>query len=255
MTQKENLNHGHRQRLRARLLENGPEALVEDELIELILFLSIPRRDVKPLAKMLWKRYGNFQALCERPVEELMQFPGFGAQSIATLKTIHALALQLTKPQETQKPLLNAVDQLVTYSRLRMTPFEQEQCLVFYLNKKHQVLFEEIHQKGTTDHVMVYPKEVVKKALNLSASGLVLVHNHPDGEEMPSSQDDILTDTLKQLCLSLDLDLVDHLILSQKSFFSYQKQRWERCVDQQAIPLKRFSSKSLQANAPQLRIS
>jgi DNA repair protein RadC len=219
-------NHGHRQRLRRRLLENGPKALTPDELIEMVLFLSIPRGDVKPLAKKLWKHYGSFQTLAGRPFDELVQIPGLGEQSIATLKTMHALALELTKPCQSSKPLLNAPDQIAAYGRLMMTPFEQEQCLIFYLNKKHQVLFEEIHQKGASDHVMIYPKEIIKKALNLSAYGIVLLHNHPEEEAKPSQEDDQLTVTLQHLCKSLNLELIDHLIITQRDFFSYQKHRW-----------------------------
>ena len=222
------LNHGHRTRLRERLLKSGVDALAPDELIELILFLSISRGDVKPLAKVLWQRYGGFEALCQRPVEELKDIPGLGEHSIATLKTIYGLALNLLKPSVLQKPLLNIEKNLIPYVRLRMTPFEKEQCFVFYLNHQHQVIYEEHHQKGTTHEVVVYPREIMKIALNVSAHGVVLCHNHPWGDARPSEEDDALTERLRHMCQMLEFELVDHFIITPDSFYSYRASRWER---------------------------
>lgn len=217
------LNHGHRQRLRDRLLQSGPDAMAPDELIELILFLSIPRGDVKPIAKKLWQRYGTFQELIDRPIDELKQLSGLGDQTIATLKTIHALAVQLTSPTKQQKPLLTAFDQLIKYVRLRMTPFECEHYLVFYLNARHQVLYEDIQTQGGVNAVLIHPKAMMRQALNCSASGLMLFHNHPSGRAMPSEQDDQITTKLQTMCHSLEIELVDHVIITQDSYYSYQE--------------------------------
>ncbi|MAP24157.1 MAG: hypothetical protein CMM87_01310 [Rickettsiales bacterium] len=222
------LNHGHRQRLRDRLLNSGAGAMEPDELIELILFLSIPRGDVKPIAKRLWQRYGTFQAMVDRPVDELKQVSGLGDQTIATLKTIQALALHFTSPSAQKKPLLSAFDQLVKYARIRMSPFECEHCLIFYLNERHQVLFEDLQTQGGVDAVLINPKAIMRQALNCSAAGILLLHNHPSGIAEPSEQDNYLTSKLQKMCQSLEIELLDHVIITQQSYFSYQEQNQAR---------------------------
>lgn len=225
MAQKEtpHINQGHRARLRERFLAVGPDGLQDDEVIELLLFLSIPRGDVKSLAKRLWKQYKNFQTLCSRPKEELLRFEGMGQSSVATLKIIHTLALKLEHENISQKPILNNIKSLVYYSRLKIANPDIEHCLLFLLDAESRMIHEEVHQIGTTDHLAIYPREITKLALNHNAFGLILVHNHPTAEATPSEADIHVTHHLHQCLDPLNINLIDHLILGQNGSYSFKE--------------------------------
>ena len=171
--------HGHRERLRGRFREAGAEALADYELLELILFRAVPRRDVKPLAKALLKRHGTLADVVAAPDLRLMEVEGVSPGIVTELKLIHAAAVRIGKAKIAQKPVLSSWAALIDYCRTAMAYAEREQFRLLYLDKKNALIADEVQGEGTVDHTPVYPREVVKRALELSASALILVHKHP----------------------------------------------------------------------------
>ncbi len=176
---------GHRKRLRERFLTAGPNALADHELLELLLFLGRPRADVKPLAKALLRRFGGFAAVISAEPERLAEVRGIGESGIAALKTVQAAALRMMRDEVMERPILNAWDKVLAYCRASMGYGATEQFRILFLNNKNVLIADEVQQTGTVDHTPVYPREVVKRALELGASAIVMVHNHPSGEPKP----------------------------------------------------------------------
>ena len=174
--------HGHRQRLRARFLEAGPDAVSDYELIELILFRAIPQRDLKPLAKDLIARFGSFAEVVSAPIERLRETKGLGEAAIAELKIVQASASRLARGQVKRRPVLSSWSNVLDYCRTAMAFAEREQFRILFLDKRNALIADELQQTGTVDHTPVYPREVVKRALELSATAIILVHNHPSGD-------------------------------------------------------------------------
>jgi DNA repair protein RadC len=170
--------HGHRERLRERFLNGGSDALADYELLELVLFRAIPRRDVKPLAKELIKTFGSFAEVVAAPVERLKQ-AGLREAVIAELKIIAAAAHQFARGQVRNRPVLSSWSSVLDYCRITMAFADKEQFRVLFLDKRNRLITDELQQEGTVDHTPVYPREVVKRALELSATAIILVHNHP----------------------------------------------------------------------------
>src|SRR5579871_4754192 len=185
--------HGHRQRLRERFLAAGPDALPDYEMLELLLFLSIPQRDTKPLAKKLIDTFGSFGDVIAAPAERLMEVDGVKEATIAALKIVEASALRLAKARVINRPALSSWEALLDYCSAVMAREQVEHFRVLYLDRKNVLIADEPHQKGTVDHTPVYPREVVKRALELGASALILVHNHPSGDPTPSKADIAVT--------------------------------------------------------------
>lgn len=212
---------GHRARLRARLLENGPDALQDYELLEALLFAAIPRRDVKPLAKQLMKEFSGLMGLLSASPERLAA-TGLGAAATATLMAAGALLLRAQKQEIVGKPLLNSWQRIVDYCRLAMAQHPIEQFRLLFFDRKNHLIGEEVHQTGTIDHTPVYPREVVKRALDMGAGALVLVHNHPSGDPTPSKDDIAMTQAIVEACRPLGIAVHDHIIVGLSETVSFK---------------------------------
>ena len=180
---------GHRDRLRARFAEVGGDPLPDYELLELVLFRSIPRRDVKPVAKELLKRFGTFAEVLAAPPARLMEVEGIGESVVTDLKIVEASARRLAKGAVAKRPVLASWSAVLDYCRTTMAFADVEQFRLLFLDKRNALIADEVQQSGTVDHTPVYPRQVVKRALELSATALILVHNHPSGDPTPSSAD------------------------------------------------------------------
>ncbi|MCU0945976.1 MAG: DNA repair protein RadC, partial [Rubritepida sp.] len=177
---------GHRARMRQKLLESGPDALLDHELLEMVLFTAIPRRDTKPIARALLARFGSFPDALAAPQAELSAIEGLGEAGIAALRVVQAAALRLQRATLREQPLLNNWDALERYLTAALAREPVEQFRVLFLDSKNRLIRDEAQAKGTVNHTPVYPREVVKRALELHATALILVHNHPSGDPTPS---------------------------------------------------------------------
>ena len=183
----------HRQRLRERFLSGGSDAVPDYELLELVLFRAIPRRDVKPLARTLLDQFGDFNRVLSAPLDRLRDIDGVGDAVALELKIVEAAAHRLARARVLERHVLSSWDALLTYCRTAMAHAETEQFRVLYLDRQNVLIRDEVQGKGTVDHVPVYPREVLKRALALNASALILVHNHPSGDPTPSDADIAMT--------------------------------------------------------------
>lgn len=213
---------GHRARLRRRFLAAGAEALADYELLELLLFLAKPRGDVKPLAKRLIARFGSFAEAVSAPPDALARVEGMGEASIAALKTAQAAAARLLAGSLRDRPLLSSWSQLLDYCRVAMAHQPVEEVRVLYLDRKNRLIADERQGRGTVDHTPLYPREVVKRALELGASALIVVHNHPSGDPTPSQADIAMTRQLADAATALGLVLHDHLIVARGGHTSFR---------------------------------
>jgi len=207
--------HGHRQRLRQRFLAAGSDAVSDYEVLELILFRAIPQRDVKPLAKELIARFGSFPEAIAAPVERLKEVKGLGEAAITELKIVHAAATRLARGSVKQRPVLSSWSNVLDYCRSAMAFADKEQLRVLFLDKRNALIADEVQQTGTVDHTPVYPREVVKRALELSATAIVLVHNHPSGDPSPSRADIEMTKAIVEISRPLGIAVHDHLIVGK----------------------------------------
>jgi DNA repair protein RadC len=212
---------GHRERVRDRLEKVGAENFTDAELLEALLHVVIPRRDTKPLAKDLLKRFGSIGAILAAPKTELKDFKGLGETTIANLKVIRAAAQRLTRDTiETDKPILSSWQSLIDYCKTQMAHERIEQFRVLFLDKKNRLIADEVQQRGTIDHTPVYPREVIKRTLELSATALILVHNHPSGDPSPSSADVQMTRQITDIARPLGILLHDHIIIGRNGHAS-----------------------------------
>jgi len=207
--------HGHRERLRARFLKGGSDALADYELLELVLFRAIARRDVKPLAKELIKQLGSFAEAVSAPIERLRSITGLGEAAIAELKIVEAAAHQLARGQVHKRPVLSSWSSVLDYCRTAMAFADKEQLRVLFLDKRNRLIADELQQEGTVDHTPVYPREVVKRALELSATAVILVHNHPSGYPTPSQADIAMTKEIVSVAQPLGISVHDHIIVGK----------------------------------------
>lgn len=213
---------GHRQRLRARFLKGGRDSLADYELLELILFMAIPQRDVKPLAKDLLSHFGSLGALLHAPHAELESF-GLSDNSITTLKVIEAACFDLLKFDVMKKPILNSWVKLLDYLTATMAHERIEQFRVLFLNKKNELIADHVQHTGTVDHTQAYPREIMKAALSLSATAIILVHNHPSGDHTPSQADITLTKQIIEAALPFSIVIHDHIIVSKSGTTSFKQ--------------------------------
>lgn len=213
---------GHRARLRERFLKGGAAALAEYELLEMVLFAAKPRGDVKPLAKTLLKRFGSFSGVVQASETELRQVSGVGDAVIASLKLTQAACAQLLRREVQQRPVINAWTALLDYCTLHMGAATIEEFRVLFLNNKNVLIADEVQQTGTVDHTPVYPREVMKRALELGASSLILVHNHPSGDPTPSKADIDMTRMIAQAGQPLNIRIHDHLIIAKTKHYSFK---------------------------------
>ncbi len=220
---KEKPHHlGHRKRLRERFLSHGPEALADYELLEMILFPAKPVGDVKPMAKALLAEFGSFaQVLIASPLE-LMKVEGVNEAAMVAIKTAKAAAERLLKEEIADRPVIKSWTQLLDYCRLHIGHNLNEEFHVLFLNHKLELMADERQQKGTVNHTPVYPREVVKRALELGASSMILVHNHPSGDVSPSKSDVDVTRQIVEAARPLGIEVHDHLIIGAKKHFSFK---------------------------------
>lgn len=214
----------HRKRLRTRFLEGGAEAMPDYELLELVLFRAVPRRDVKPLARDLLETFGDFNRALSAPVARLAQVKGVGDAVITELKIVEAAAHRLARSRVLQKPILSSWNALLDYCQTSMAHLETEQFRVLFLDRKNTLIADEAQARGTVDHVPVYPREVVKRALELNASALILVHNHPSGDPTPSQADIDMTYQIQAAADALGITLHDHLIIGTSTELSFRSE-------------------------------
>jgi DNA repair protein RadC len=206
---------GHRQRLRERFLKAGVEALADYEILELLLFRAIPRRDVKPLAKALLAKFGSFAEVLAAPPQRLGEIGGLGDAAIAEIKVVEAAAHRLLQARTRSRPVLSSWNAVLDYVRAAQGFAAKEQFRILFLDKKNQVIADEVQQHGTVDHTPVYPREVVKRALELSATAIILVHNHPSGDPTPSQADIEMTRQIANVAKPLGIALHDHIIVGR----------------------------------------
>jgi DNA repair protein RadC len=214
--------HGHRDRLRLRFIQGGGEGLADYELLELLLFRSIPRRDVKPIAKALLKRFGTFAETLAAPSHLLTEVDGVGDSVALDLKAVEAAARRLARGAVAERPLLSTGTAVIDYCRTAMAFADKEQFRLLFLDKRNGLIADEVQQSGTVDHTPVYPREVVKRALELSASAIILVHNHSSGDPTPSSADIKMTKEIVDVAKPLGITVHDHIIVGRHGHASFR---------------------------------
>jgi DNA repair protein RadC len=217
--------HGHRERLRERFYGAGPDALSDYELLEMALFAAIPRRDTKPLAKALLKKFGSFAEVVHAPVARLREVEGIKDASINQLKLIAAAASRIAKGELKGRRQLSSWNDVIDYCRTSMAFADKEQFRLLFLDKKNQLIADEVQQTGTVDHTPVYPREVIKRALELSATALILVHNHPSGDPTPSQADIQMTKAIINIATPLGIAVHDHIIVGKGGHASLKGMR------------------------------
>jgi DNA repair protein RadC len=211
----EDHRHGHRQRLKDRFTRAGRAALEDYEFLELLLFRTIPRRDVKPLAKLLLARFGSVAEVLGAPVARLIEIDGVGESTAHDLKLIEAAGRELARGAVSRRTVLGSWSSVIDYCRAAMAFSDKESFRVLFLDKRNGLIADEVQQTGTVDHTPVYPREVVKRALELSASALILVHNHPSGDPTPSSADIRMTREIADIARPLGVVVHDHIIVGR----------------------------------------
>ncbi len=212
----------HRTLLRERFVAGGADAMPDFELLELVLFRALPQCDVKPVADRLLKTFGDFNRVLSASVDNLTQVRGVGAAVAAELKIVEAAAHRLARARMINRPLLSSWDALLNYCRTTLAHRETEQFHVLYLDRKNVLIADEAQAKGTVDHVPVYPREVMKRALELNASALILVHNHPSGDPTPSESDLLMTRQISEAARALSITLHDHLVIGKSAEVSFR---------------------------------
>ncbi len=215
---------GPRARMRARLLKAGPDSLNDQDLLEMVLFLALPRRDTKPMAKDLLFRFRSFAAAIAAPEADLARVPGLGAAGIAALKTVQAAALRLVRAEVGERPVLGNWDVLMDYLQARLAREKTEKFHVLFLDSRNRLLADEEQSRGTVNHAPVYPREVAKRALELGATALILVHNHPSGDPKPSQDDIAMTRKIASVLSALSIVLHDHVIVGNGRWASLRRE-------------------------------
>jgi DNA repair protein RadC len=213
---------GHRERLRKRFLESQGEGMPDYEILELLLMTALPQRDVKPLAKDLIARFENLSGVLTASPEELMTVSGIKETACAALKVVQTAAVRLSKAQVMDKPVIGGWDRLIDYCRTTMGHDKVESFRVLFLDRKNRLIADEAQQRGTVDHTPVYPREIMKRALELGASAVILVHNHPSGDVTPSKDDIAMTRHVKEGGEKLGIALFDHVIVSKSGETSFK---------------------------------
>ncbi|SFB11762.1 DNA repair protein RadC [Poseidonocella pacifica] len=214
----------HRARLRERFLNGGANALPDYELLELMLFRAIPRRDVKPLARHLLEVFGDFNGVLSAPPSRLLKVSGVGPAVVCELKVVEAAAHRLSRSRVMERHAVSSWQALIDYCHATMAHRETEQFRILFLDKKNVVIADEEQAQGTVDHVPVYPREVVKRALELNASALILVHNHPSGDPTPSDADITMTNQILDAAEVMGITLHDHLIIGKSRELSFRSE-------------------------------
>ncbi|MGA3301991.1 MAG: DNA repair protein RadC [Methylovirgula sp.] len=213
---------GHRERLRERFRSAGGDALADYELLELLLFRAIPRRDLKPLAKALLARFGSFAEVVAARPERLKEIKGLSEAAITEIKIVQAAAIRFSKAEVESRRSLTSFSAVLDYCRAAMAFLDREEFRILFLDKKNMLIADEVQSTGTVDHAPVYPREVMRRALELNATAMILVHNHPSGDPSPSGPDIQLTKEIVALGKSLNVTVHDHLIIGRQGFASFK---------------------------------
>jgi len=226
-TQKPTKPHytGHRQRLRQKLLDNGAESFADYELLELLLMLAIPRKDVKPLAKDMIAKFGDFAGVISASPEDLMSTPGIKDNTVAALKVVQGAAVRMLKSQIKDTPVLSAWDALMDYCLAAQSRADVEEFRVLYLNTKKHLITDEVMQRGTINHTPVYTREIVRRALEMKAHSVIMVHNHPSGDPTPSRADIDTTLEIQDGLSTVGIQLHDHVIVSPGRYISLRQKK------------------------------
>jgi DNA repair protein RadC len=211
---------GHRERLRDRLLENGGDGLLDHELVEYLLTLAIPRMDTKPLAKQLIAHYGGLSALFTADAESLLQQKGIGARSAAAIKIVQAAALRMLSEPVREQPILTSWQSLLDYLRADMAHLTIERVRVLYLNSKNMLIRDDVAGEGSIDQAPIYTREIIRRAIDLGAAAVILVHNHPSGDSAPSRQDIQMTREIADAGKKLGIQVHDHVIVGKDGISS-----------------------------------
>lgn len=214
--------HGHRDRLRARFRDSGADALQDYELLELLLFQAIPQKDVKPLAKALLAEFGSLWGVVNAPPDALRRHKMVKDAAVAALKVTAAIALRMARQDIVGKPVLGSWTKVMDYCTAAMAHEPIEQFRILFLDRKNTLIADEVQQRGTVDHTPVYPREVVKRALELHASALILVHNHPSGDPQPSRADIDMTKQIVAAASALGVAVHDHIIIGKGRHVSFK---------------------------------
>lgn len=212
----------HRARLRERFMQGGAAAMPDYEMLELVLFRAIPRQDVKPLARRLIERFGDFNRVLSALPARLAEIEGVGPAVITELKIVEAAAQRLARARVMHRPVLSGWQALLDYCHTTMAHRETEQFRVLYLDRKNVLIADEEQARGTVDHVPVYPREIIRRALELNASALILVHNHPSGDPTPSQADIAMTARIARAADSMEIVIHDHLIIGKSRELSFR---------------------------------
>lgn len=216
---------GHRQRLRERFRTGGAGALPDYELLEMLLFAAIRQGDTKPLAKRLIARFGSFAAVLQAPPARLMEVEGVGHRIVDELKIVREAAVRLSRSDLSRNPLLSSYRDLIQYLTIAQAYTEIEQFRILFLDKRNRLIADEVQQSGTVDHTPVYIREVIKRALEHSATALILVHNHPSGDPTPSSADVEMTRKILDAARPLGIQIHDHIIIARSGHASLKERR------------------------------
>lgn len=220
---KETERQGHRDRLRKRLRQGGPDAVQDHELLELVLFRAIPRRDVKVLAHQLINHFGDISAVMAASEDELIKFDGIAQRVVDEFRTIRAAALRFGQSKIMHRPVMAGWDDLIAYCRTKMAEEKVEGFHVMFLDKKNKLIADKKMGSGTVDHTPVYPREVIKRALALDATALIIAHNHPSGDPQPSRADIEMTQKLNDLAGAFNIVLHDHLVVARGEVLSFKE--------------------------------
>ncbi len=213
---------GHRERLRSRFRDGGADAMPDYELLEMTLFAALPRRDTKPLARALLARFGSFADVISAPRARLMEVKGVGEAVASHLKIVEAAAHRLAKTKVMGRPALSSWPALLDYCTAAMARSDKEEFRVLFLDRKNCLIADEVQNRGTVDHTPVYPREIVKRALELAASAVILVHNHPSGDPTPSKADIAMTREIVAAAKALSIAVHDHLVVGRGGHASFK---------------------------------
>ncbi|MEM9061646.1 MAG: DNA repair protein RadC [Pseudomonadota bacterium] len=215
---------GHRARLRERFLTAGQQSLADYEMLELVLFRAVPQRDVKPMAKRLLEEFRDFNGVISAPLSRLVTVPGIGPAIVCELKIVEAAAHRLARAKVMHKNALSSWSTLMDYCKTAMAHQDTEQFRILFLDRKNVLIADEEQARGTVDHVPVYPREVVKRCLELNASAIILVHNHPSGDPTPSRADIEMTRQIEQAAKAVGIVVHDHVIVGKEYDTSFRSQ-------------------------------
>lgn len=215
---------GHRQRIRERFLKNGGKDMPDYEFLEAYLTIAIPRRDVKPLAKVLIAEFGSFCGVVNAPEQKLLQIDGVGENTLFALKMIKEAAIRMSwqELQGSDLPVIANMDSLIDYCRMTMGALQIEEFRLIFLNAKNRVIAEEVQQRGTINHVTIHPREVVNLALSKNAAAVIMAHNHPTGDVTPSKADIEVTKLVRDGLKTMDITLHDHVVIGKGNYFSFR---------------------------------